>query len=606
MWLASTPGAGPRSHEQIEMAPLEPSRRRMHAKAKVPRRRRDDDDDVEAPPTLRRTSEESSDGAEDARDDDDAAEARGGDDAEDTRGGAVAAPRRSPRGPPVAAFRELDAALAALDWSRLVTRSRRNVMPEGAVEAHTVTLGVHPRDGDESSFMDIPEVRSVYDKLAALVDAYDPGFVWHSICLNKNLRCRRHRDAGNTSPSLVVGFGDYGGGRLRLWPGGDAAAAPESREVRHAFVRFDGAAQLHETEAFTGDRYVAVFYSGGPDGAWAGAATPDRLCAAPLFDPVRTAAPASLAALERALANSSGADRSAFARVLALQAAGGGDSAGGDRPAKRSRDEAAARGEEKRRRREEATRVKAEAKRADEAERRAAFDAEVAAREAEADATVVRRVEDLAAHVSTVRLLLFCPRDGVWIGGPAEDAPDRRLALVASLGSADGGGEPAGRARCTMLCRPVAAPGSAGDVAALGGAALRVTLRLVGGDAWALAGSERKRRLVAGPAAAPPPAEQVFAISAAAGAKPGLPLFVVASADGNLSTYGARPHAGVRKESTCERFLLFVRRCAPPEPPRRSTLPYAGALTQAYDPDARGDDAGALTQAYGPSEDDDA
>ena len=140
--------------------------------------------------------------------------------------------------------------------------------------------------------------------------------------------------------------------------------------------------------------------------------------------------------------------------------------------------------------------------------------------------------------MSTVRLLLFCPRDGVWIGGPAEDAPDRRLALVASLGSADGGGEPAGRARCTMLCRPVAAPGSAGDVAALGGAALRVTLRLV-----------------AGPAAAPPPAEQVFAISAAAGAKPGLPLFVVASADGNLSTYGARPHAGVRKERPRARDL---------------------------------------------------
>ena len=145
---------------------------------------------------------------------------------------------------------EIEEALEDLPGEAPVTRTRKNVMPEGTDAAHSVTLGIAPKDGEESGWMEHRGVRHLYGLLESAIRAFDETFVFHSIQLNKNLRCRAHCDRGNRSPSLIVGFGDYTGGALKLWPGRSARGEATSVDVKHTFFRFDGAARLHETEAF--------------------------------------------------------------------------------------------------------------------------------------------------------------------------------------------------------------------------------------------------------------------------------------------------------------------------------------------------------------------
>ena len=237
---------------------------------------------------------------------------------------AVAAPAEMSVAPAASVDRLLDEAeeaLGALDWTRLVTRKRRNVMPDGEVEAHTIVLGIHPADGEQSHWMDRADLRAVYDKLAAVMKAHDASFEWHSVQLNKNLATKAHCDRGNRSPSCIVTLGDFTGGRLRLWPGKGSGGAPVSHDVKRRFLTFDGAARLHETETFTGTRYAAVFFSGGRDGKWAADASAEEICEDPLFQSLDAQARESL---RKVLADrATQGDRKAFSRVLAM--ANGGE-----------------------------------------------------------------------------------------------------------------------------------------------------------------------------------------------------------------------------------------------------------------------------------------
>jgi hypothetical protein len=87
---------------------------------------------------------------------------------------------------------------------------------------------------------------------------YDPSFEYTNITINYNLKCKRHRDSGNSGrDSLIIGFGDYSGGALCVERDGNV----ERHDIFRRFLRFDGAAQYHWVMPFVGERYTAVFYA---------------------------------------------------------------------------------------------------------------------------------------------------------------------------------------------------------------------------------------------------------------------------------------------------------------------------------------------------------
>mmetsp|Transcript_23158 Transcript_23158/g.82718 ORF Transcript_23158/g.82718 Transcript_23158/m.82718 type:complete len:144 (-) Transcript_23158:145-576(-) len=130
-------------------------------------------------------------------------------------------------------------------------------------------MGLHPSDGKPVWYGKLPGHQKLYGLLSDLVSEHAPaGFVWHSITLNKDLQCRRHTDRGNHGPSLIIGFGDYTGGKLGVWQPWGKDGAPTIVDIKHRLVSFDGKTQPHETQPFTGTRFTAVFYSGGEEGTY--------------------------------------------------------------------------------------------------------------------------------------------------------------------------------------------------------------------------------------------------------------------------------------------------------------------------------------------------
>ena len=82
-------------------------------------------------------------------------------------------------------------------------------------------------------------------------------FEFSSITVNDSYRAAPHRDKGNTGDSLVVAFGDYTGGELRLHEGEGAGVY----DICHKGVVTDFKATLHSVEPFEGRRFSLVFYN---------------------------------------------------------------------------------------------------------------------------------------------------------------------------------------------------------------------------------------------------------------------------------------------------------------------------------------------------------
>lgn len=80
---------------------------------------------------------------------------------------------------------------------------------------------------------------------------------WTSITLNQNYQCQKHRDKGNEGNSFLVAFGNYQGGRLRVYEGEYEGL----HDIRHKPIVTDFSKVYHDVEAFTGNRYSLVFYT---------------------------------------------------------------------------------------------------------------------------------------------------------------------------------------------------------------------------------------------------------------------------------------------------------------------------------------------------------
>lgn len=77
-----------------------------------------------------------------------------------------------------------------------------------------------------------------------------------SITVNQNYKAEKHRDKGNVGESVVVSFGDFTGGELKIYEG----PLEGIHDIRHKPIKADFSKIFHSVEPYTGTRYSLVFY----------------------------------------------------------------------------------------------------------------------------------------------------------------------------------------------------------------------------------------------------------------------------------------------------------------------------------------------------------
>jgi len=86
---------------------------------------------------------------------------------------------------------------------------------------------------------------------------YPREFKFSTIQYNYNCRSAKHIDGNNVGNSVIIGMGDYTGGRLIIYDENDK---PQYYDIKHKFLQFNGSKFYHEVDDFTGNRYTLVFY----------------------------------------------------------------------------------------------------------------------------------------------------------------------------------------------------------------------------------------------------------------------------------------------------------------------------------------------------------
>ena len=89
-------------------------------------------------------------------------------------------------------------------------------------------------------------------------ETYPYYFKYSTIQFNKNNQCAKHIDANNVGVSMIIGLGDYTGGRLIIYD--YEGEEKKYIDIKNKFYKFNGSKYYHETEAFEGDRITLVFF----------------------------------------------------------------------------------------------------------------------------------------------------------------------------------------------------------------------------------------------------------------------------------------------------------------------------------------------------------
>jgi len=134
---------------------------------------------------------------------------------------------------------------------------------------HAVKTGTtHQRDARQTCFGKVKYRGHVKDSkmtskyphimplLKAFVDSRSPTFVFTSVYVNRNVVCQKHLDSKNAGESLLVGLGDYTGGRTVLF-----LEKAFKHDISSSSLTFNGSLTSHMSEPFTGIRYSLVFYN---------------------------------------------------------------------------------------------------------------------------------------------------------------------------------------------------------------------------------------------------------------------------------------------------------------------------------------------------------
>jgi len=159
-------------------------------------------------------------------------------------------------------------------WGFAKNPNRINVMREGITWVHSDTIGAMARrDG-----LILPTATTAkYPNFVKVITTYladhmpkelKDSFVFTSININKDYAGARHRDQGNSGPSVLKALGDFTGGELVYFPS-DAHTGPVEDLAAETSVKlnvgkglalFDGN-RAHEVTPFKGSRYSLVFFS---------------------------------------------------------------------------------------------------------------------------------------------------------------------------------------------------------------------------------------------------------------------------------------------------------------------------------------------------------
>lgn len=89
-------------------------------------------------------------------------------------------------------------------------------------------------------------------------ETYPYHFDYSTIQFNKNNQCAKHIDANNVGVSVIIGLGDYQGGRLIIYD--YEGKEKKYIDIKNRFFKFNGSQYYHETEAFTGNRITLIFF----------------------------------------------------------------------------------------------------------------------------------------------------------------------------------------------------------------------------------------------------------------------------------------------------------------------------------------------------------
>lgn len=99
---------------------------------------------------------------------------------------------------------------------------------------------------------------ALYGALCDYADALLPAdFEYNTITLNHNVLAQKHKDIINVGESIIVGIGDYEGGKLRVFSNDTDYVA---EDIKDRPIKFNGHTTFHETEEFSGTRYTMIFY----------------------------------------------------------------------------------------------------------------------------------------------------------------------------------------------------------------------------------------------------------------------------------------------------------------------------------------------------------
>lgn len=99
-----------------------------------------------------------------------------------------------------------------------------------------------------------PELQAVFQEYR---DIYFPGFHFKNVMINKNYQVGKHLDSKNVGDSFLVSFGDFEGGKTRVWA---SETEYEDIDSRDKPICFNGSKLFHECLPFVGERYALVFF----------------------------------------------------------------------------------------------------------------------------------------------------------------------------------------------------------------------------------------------------------------------------------------------------------------------------------------------------------
>lgn len=105
------------------------------------------------------------------------------------------------------------------------------------------------------TYSDNPHLKKVFEEYS---DLHLPEhFFWSQVQINFNYFTPPHKDAPNQGSSVIVGFGDYSGGKLAINKNGKVFY----KDIKNNPTKFNGADYTHWTTDYSGNRWSIVFFT---------------------------------------------------------------------------------------------------------------------------------------------------------------------------------------------------------------------------------------------------------------------------------------------------------------------------------------------------------